>query len=214
MKDTDPTVPHGLAPRKTPVQTRSGATVEAIFEATIQVLLADGATRLTTTRVTERAGVSVGTLYQYFPNKQALLFAMLERHFDEVVHRFEELADTVERVCADGPGQPIVQLAESLADAYVSVKVARPDRTMAMYQVAGAIDRGNLAIGLYERLKSATVRVLAHASDASFSNVGPVVFTLLSTVSGLVRATFENPAAGSEGWPGCATRRPWSPAPI
>jgi len=43
--------------------------VEAIFEATIQVLLREGADRLTTTRVAARAGVSVGTLYQYYPNK-------------------------------------------------------------------------------------------------------------------------------------------------
>jgi len=59
-----------LEPRKTPVQERSTVTVEAIYEATFQVLLTvGGPDRLTTTRVAERAGVSVGTLYQYFPNK-------------------------------------------------------------------------------------------------------------------------------------------------
>jgi AcrR family transcriptional regulator len=68
-----------LEPRKTPVQARSTVTVEAIYEATFQVLLAvGGPERLTTTRVAERAGVSVGTLYQYFPNKQSLLFSVLE----------------------------------------------------------------------------------------------------------------------------------------
>jgi AcrR family transcriptional regulator len=69
-----------LEPRKTPPQTRSVATVEAIHDATIQVLPKSGADRLTTVHVAQRAGVSVGTLYQYFPNKQALLFAVLERH--------------------------------------------------------------------------------------------------------------------------------------
>ena len=57
-----------LKPRKTPRQARSAATVEAIFEATIQVLLVDGYAGLTTTRVAGRAGVSVGTMYQYFPH--------------------------------------------------------------------------------------------------------------------------------------------------
>ena len=71
-------------PRKTPVQARSTLTVEAISEATIQVLLTHGTDRLTTTRVAERAGVSVGTLYQYYPNKQSLLFAILEDHLDNV----------------------------------------------------------------------------------------------------------------------------------
>lgn len=56
----------GFEPRKTPIQTRATVTVGAISEATIQVLLKQGVNRLTTTRVAERAGVSVGTLYQYY----------------------------------------------------------------------------------------------------------------------------------------------------
>ena len=68
-----PQVSQWSKPRKTPVQRRSRVTVDAILEATIQVLLAEGLARLTTTRVSERAGVSVGTMYQYFPNKQALI---------------------------------------------------------------------------------------------------------------------------------------------
>ena len=78
-----------LKPRKSPVQARSVATVEAILEATIQVLLSMGKERLTTTRVAFRAGVSVGTLYQYFPNKQSLLFAVLADHFDRVATAVE-----------------------------------------------------------------------------------------------------------------------------
>ena len=78
-----------LKPRKTPVQARAEVTVEAICEATIQVLLSHGAERLTTTRVAERAGVSVGTLYQYYPNKRSLLFAVLEHHLNNVAGRVE-----------------------------------------------------------------------------------------------------------------------------
>jgi AcrR family transcriptional regulator len=58
--------------RKQPTQDRSTATVEAIVEAAIRILRTDGWTRLTTTRVAERAGVSVGSLYQYFPNREAI----------------------------------------------------------------------------------------------------------------------------------------------
>jgi AcrR family transcriptional regulator len=76
-------------PRKTPVQARSTFTVEAISEATIQVLLTHGADRLTTSRVAERAGVSVGTLYQYYPNKRSLLFAVFEDHLDRVSRAVE-----------------------------------------------------------------------------------------------------------------------------
>ena len=81
-------------PRKTPVQARATVTVEAISEATVQVLLSRGTQRLTTTRVADRAGVSVGTLYQYFPNKQSLLFAVLEDHLERVTKEVEEALNT------------------------------------------------------------------------------------------------------------------------
>src|ERR1700745_3687298 len=76
-------------PRKAPVQARSTVTVEAISEATIQVLLTHGAGRLTTTRVAERAGVSVGPLYQYNPNKRSLLLAVFEDHLKKVSRAVE-----------------------------------------------------------------------------------------------------------------------------
>src|SRR5580698_2073193 len=96
-----------LEPRKSPVQARSAASVDAILEATVQVLLQVGKERLTTTRVAARAGVSVGTLYQYFPNKSALLQAVLRRHFDAVL-------DAVERVCAEQKGSTLRGMATAL----------------------------------------------------------------------------------------------------
>jgi AcrR family transcriptional regulator len=64
------------APRKSPVQARSTQLVADILEAAIRVLGREGAARFTTIRVAEEAGVSVGSLYQYFPNKQAILFRL------------------------------------------------------------------------------------------------------------------------------------------
>jgi len=64
-------------PRKQPVQDRSAATVEAILEAAIRILADDGWARLKTTRVAARAGVSVGSLYQYFPNREAIAEAIV-----------------------------------------------------------------------------------------------------------------------------------------
>lgn len=102
---------------------------------------------------TSRAGVSVGTLYQYFPNKDALLYAILLRHF-------EDMAEAIERVSADGAKRPLSDLADSIADVYVSVKIARPDATTALYRVAGAIDQFRLSTGVYKRLETAVVRGL------------------------------------------------------
>ena len=65
-----------VSSRKQPQQARSSGLVAAILDAAVQVLAKEGAQRFTTARVAERAGVSVGSLYQYFPNKEALLFRL------------------------------------------------------------------------------------------------------------------------------------------
>jgi AcrR family transcriptional regulator len=65
-----------ISSRKRPKQARSTELVAAILEAAAQVLATEGAARFTTARVAEKAGVSVGSLYQYFPNKTAILFKL------------------------------------------------------------------------------------------------------------------------------------------
>ena len=65
-----------VSSRKDPKQARSNLLVEAVLDAAVQVLTKEGAQRFTTARVAERAGVSVGSLYQYFPNKAAILFRL------------------------------------------------------------------------------------------------------------------------------------------
>lgn len=65
-----------ISSRKQPKQARSTELVSAILEAAVQVLAKEGAPRFTTARVAEKAGVSIGSLYQYFPNKAAILFRL------------------------------------------------------------------------------------------------------------------------------------------
>lgn len=72
-----------LAPRRRPRQARSQATASAILEAAARVFAAHGYAAGTTNRIAECAGVSVGSLYEYWPNKDAILAALLERHLDE-----------------------------------------------------------------------------------------------------------------------------------
>src|SRR5436190_24285816 len=65
-----------ISSRKQPKQARATELVAAILDAAVQVLAKEGAPRFTTVRVAEKAGVSVGSVYQYFPNKAAILFRL------------------------------------------------------------------------------------------------------------------------------------------
>lgn len=84
-----------ISSRKKPKQARSTELVSAILEAAIQVLAAEGAQRFTTARVAERAGVSVGSLYQYFPNKAAILFRLQSDEWRQTTGQWDAILGDV-----------------------------------------------------------------------------------------------------------------------
>lgn len=89
---------HTAAPRKRPVQRRSAETVDRILAAAARLFDEDGYRATTTNHVAEAAGISVGSLYQYFPNKDSLLVALAERHLAETAEVFgAHLADLAAR---------------------------------------------------------------------------------------------------------------------
>ena len=71
-------------PRKSASQERSRATVDALLEATTRILIKEGYDRASTNRIAEVAGVSIGSLYQYFPSKEALVAAVIDRHTQNI----------------------------------------------------------------------------------------------------------------------------------
>ena len=72
-------------PRKKASQERSRATVDALVEATARILVREGFEKTSTNRIAKVAGVSVGSLYQYFPGKEALVAAVIDRHNEEIM---------------------------------------------------------------------------------------------------------------------------------
>lgn len=118
--------------RKSPRQARSQATVEAILTAAARILTKEGFEALTTNRVAAVAGVSVGSLYQYFPNKEALVRALCERHThgvrDRIRARFAEAWDL-----------PVAEVARMVIQGMVEVRRHEPRLHQELLRLAPAV---------------------------------------------------------------------------
>lgn len=102
-------------PRKNATQERSKATVDALLAATARVLVRDGYDHASTNKIAEAAGVSIGSLYQYFPDKQAIFMALHDRHVDEVRRVIEGTMGD----CASAPLEALTaELVERLANVH------------------------------------------------------------------------------------------------
>ncbi len=106
-------------PRKRPTQSRSQATVDAILDAAARILVRDGYGTFTTNRVAALAGVSVGSLYQYFPNKEALLAELKARHV-------ADLERGLEAVLARVGGAPLPEAVDAVIAANVAAHLVDP----------------------------------------------------------------------------------------
>lgn len=173
-----------LRPRKSPQQARSTVTIEAIHTATIQVLLAEGVGRLTTTRVAARAGVSVGTMYQYYPHKQALMFAIVERQL-EMIER--AMLAAVERLTRSD----LATIAEGLAAAWLDAKTADMVASQAIYGIAAEFDLTETMDRAIRRVTAAIAALLERAPDARFADLDSVALMLAALLAGPTRVVME-----------------------
>jgi AcrR family transcriptional regulator len=164
--------------RKQPKQARSTELVAIILEAAVQVLAKEGAQRFTTARVAEKAGVSVGSLYQYFPNKAAILFRL----------QSDEWRQTTELLCGilEDVRRPPFERLRTLVHAFIRAECEEAEMRVAL----------NDAAPLYRYAPEAqearatgdrTVRVfmqeaLPDASEATRALAGDLITTTLSTV--------------------------------
>jgi AcrR family transcriptional regulator len=93
--------PQALLPRKIPIQSRSTATRDAILQAAVLILTREGVNAFNTNRVAEVAGISIGSLYQYYPNKAALFTALSIEQHAQLLNKIEILVSQVEKLTLD-----------------------------------------------------------------------------------------------------------------
>ena len=187
-----------LKPRKSPVQARSAATIDALHVAAIQVLTREGLSRCTTTRMAARAGMSVGSLYQYYPNRDALLAAVLEQHLDRIT-------SAVERACSAHRGKPVSQMAVALVTAFLAEKLRNSRESKALYAVAEGRGGAKLVARMYARTVTAVATMLADAPDACFKDTTLTATIALGAMVGPVRTLLEGHAPA--GYEACLERQ-------
>jgi AcrR family transcriptional regulator len=161
-----------LQPRKLPRQMRSIATVDAILQATMEVLKRNDAGGASTTRIALRAGVSVGTLYQYFPHQDALRFAALQRHL-------EHLAVALEQLCARHRRKPLAMLAHDFAVDYLELKIARAADRLLLQHHMSELGLEPTKAAVFTRAGVALGDLLQSAGDGGFSGASSTAVALL-----------------------------------
>jgi AcrR family transcriptional regulator len=167
-----------ISSRKRPKQTRSTELVAAILEGAAQVLATEGAQRFTTARVAEKAGVSVGSLYQYFPNKAAILFRLQSDEW----RRTSELL----RVILEDAERPPLERLRALVHAFIRSECEEAAMRVALNDAAPlyrdapeareARASGDRAMQVFMR------EALPKASEATRALAADLITTTLSKV--------------------------------
>lgn len=117
-----------ISSRKQPRQARSTELVAAVLEAAVQVLTKEGAQRFTTARVAEKAGVSVGSVYQYFPNKAAILFRLQSDEWQQTTELLRSILEDV--------GKPPFERLRILVHVFIDSECEEADLRVALSDAA------------------------------------------------------------------------------
>lgn len=179
-------------PRKLPRQQRSKETVDVILAATARVLVREGFDRASTNRIAEAAGVSIGSLYQYFPSKEALVAALVERHIDAMSARIEAEMAAVEALPLPAAVRQMVTLmlhahaVEPELHRVLNEQVPRVGRLHRVHEVEARMQK--LARAFFERRREElrprdldaaafivvqTIEALTHATTAQHGAAPP-----------------------------------------
>ena len=167
-----------ISSRKQPKQVRSHELVATILEAAVQVLAKEGAARFTTARVAEKAGVSVGSLYQYFPNKAAILFRLQSDEWCETRNMLRDILEDRSR--------PPLERLRALVQAFIRSECAEAAMRVALNDAAPLYrdaPEAKEARASDADIAGAFLReLLPDAAEATRAMAAELVMTTLSTV--------------------------------
>jgi len=169
-------------PRKMPRQERSQATVDAILDATARILVGIGYDRASTNRIAAAAGVSIGSLYQYFPNKEALVAALVERHIAEMTAVITtKLAEMKDVDCAVA--------AREIVAAQLDAHMVDPKLHKVLMEQVPRTGRLERLVGV-ERAMQALVRaeLERRLPELRLTNLDVAAFVLVNAVEGVTHA--------------------------
>ncbi|MEO8059403.1 MAG: TetR/AcrR family transcriptional regulator [Burkholderiales bacterium] len=171
-----------VSPRKAPRQSRSLATVKAILDATARILVERGFAAVTTNAVAERAGVSVGSLYQYFPNKEALISALHARHG-------EQMMAVIQRAMTKAMDATLDDALAGLIEATVEAHRVDSDLHSVLELQLGTMDKASLDEEYVGVMEQRIVALLArHRGVITTPDLKLAAFMLMHSAHALIHA--------------------------
>jgi AcrR family transcriptional regulator len=177
----------GTAPsqnmRKEPTQERAQKTIAAIFEATAQIVESEGEAALTTNKVAHKAGFSIGTLYQYFPSKEAIVLAMSERERRRVMDELQAMMTRAVQERRDA--QDVVrEVVRTLIESFAS----GPRLRRAMVRMVWRMDHYENIVQALREAAERNALVMAQLGDPRLRPPNPVMmFVATRAVMGVIR---------------------------
>ena len=172
--------------RRAPKQERARATVEAILEATAQLLVEVGYHNTSTNKIAERAGVSVGSLYQYFKNKESIVAALVEQFADR---QFELLAARLSAVV----GAPLEDAVPQLVRALLETKQLEPELNQVLFEHLPPVGQIDMLRDWTDRAVGVVILALSvRAHELSITNLNIAAYVLVNACHGVIHNTVIN----------------------
>ncbi len=169
-------------PRKSASQQRSRSTVDALIEATTRILMKEGYDRASTNRIAELAGVSIGSLYQYFPSKEALVAAVIDRHAQQIS---DVTRDALVKVAA----RPIEVAAREFVSVAIEAHRVNPKLHGVLAEQVPRVGRlENIEANIRDSYAMVRGYLEAHRDEIEVTDLDLAAFVLVTVVEALTHA--------------------------